>query len=848
MKKVRKHSLCEFFCNNVNKEIIRKKSVYQLLLVSLGFTILLSFKPFKPENANNTHYFPASSEVVQKHADDNNTDLVALRKDNISIKIQTQNGSLVERYFVRQKDKWIEIAVSRGESVGAVCIRDSSNRILRGKFVKIWQEDESSITEELVIGAYHILRKIEVVKNDLLHVTTRLENENPKKLHSFSDQFSFSLDQDWSYAPSIGGFIPDAYYKAPVVMCQSNSFAFAIVPDLNQLNKDNLERCNHFLLLNLPEGKLLSVGYAPTKLVAHSVYAENKFGVWQPHTNMENSYFLLLTGNAEKQQAYRRIVRLHWGRFGRPEQAYAADQQAGNTETCEQRLSLWDDWRPVVWEQESRKLWLDIPLPDGSVGGGVKTLRWGPGPSVYFSSWFNSMRTAYGMALYARRTNNPELLKLAGRTVNLALKAPGCDGAFKCIAVPTQENQEIVWGAGDGNGGSTGEGFLGYDMSWTAYWLLRWYEAGLPDSDGILDRCHDLAQFLIDRQKQDGFIPTHFDNNGTVLEDLSKMVKAETGPVVLFLLQLYKQNANLQYLNASEKALSFIEKSVISERQWYDYETFWSCSPRTIPYCELTGQWPANNLALSQTVEAYLLAWEITKNSHYIEVGEALLDYLLLYQQCWTHPFIGGLKSKAALLGGFTTQNSDAEWSDARQSQIGNVLIDYYRVTGKVEYLERGIAALRAQFPISPYENVAHTGYGSRPSTLKPVGHIAAIEPWFTYNRFPEKIRGVSSFHWGTGSGMAGIEIEEDFLRDAVVDVAASRGIGVNGLNVTSCKIEGKNIYLEVNSPFQWKRKPVIIFHHFNEKYSFRLIINGKDSCVYTMKEMEAGISIDIFQ
>jgi hypothetical protein len=64
------------------------------------------------------------------------------------------------------------------------------------------------------------------------------------------------------------------------------------------------------------------------------------------------------------------------------------------------------------------------------------------------------------------------------------------------------------------------------------------------------------------------------------------------------------------------------------------------------------------------------------------------------------------------------------------------VLIDYYRETGDAEYLERGIAALRAQFPISPSQNWAHEGYGKK--------------------------AGISSFHWGSGSGMAGIEMEQN--------------------------------------------------------------------------------------
>ena len=131
-------------------------------------------------------------------------------------------------------------------------------------------------------------------------------------------------------------------------------------------------------------------------------------------------------------------------------------------------------------------------------------------------------------------------------------------------------------------------------------------------------------------------------------------------------------------------------------RQWYDYETFWSCSPRQAQFDERTQQWPANNLAFGQTVAAYLLAARVTGEERYLATGERLLDYLLLYQQCWTNPALEHLTGTAMLLGGFTTQNSDAEWSDARQSQFGNILLDYYRSTGKVEYLERGVAALDA--------------------------------------------------------------------------------------------------------------------------------------------------------
>jgi len=295
-------------------------------------------------------------------------------------------------------------------------------------------------------------------------------------------------------------------------------------------------------------------------------------------------------------------------------------------------------------------------------------------------------------------------------------------------------------------------------------------------------------------------------------------VEAETGPVARFLLELYKFDPKIQYLRAAEEGLAFLDRNVIPDRKWYDFETFWSCSPRLINFDERTHQWPANNLALIHAVEAYLLAHQATHESPFLNKGEALLDYLLLYQQSWTNPVLENLSGKAMLLGGFTTQNSDAEWSDARGSLAGEVLLDYYRETGKAEYLERGVEALRSQFPISPAENWAHEGYGHK--------------------------EGVSSFHWGTGSGLAGIEIEEELLRDAVVDVHEKRGVGVNGLNITECEISEDRISLQIESPFYWTRKPILIFHDTIPTQHYRLAVNGMQMGTFAGADLERGVPL----
>jgi hypothetical protein len=722
-----------------------------------------------------------------------------LESRTIRIEATIEQGALHERYYGRAGSAWIELATHTGGAVTSLASHGEA------------------LTEELTLGDLRIQRTIRLTsRGQWLQVTTRASASTPVTLHSFSDTYRTLFAPDFSYAPSIGGFVPDFQYKAPLILVQSARRAFGIVPDVLALTHDQLRRCNHSLDLDVTAGPLLTVGFIPAMQAMHSVYREDLDRQWTLDQPIENSYFLYLAADAPPGEAYREAVRFHWDQFARRQIPDAASIQTG-TDARFSQCNLFDSWRRVVWDRESPAEWLSVPLPDGSTGGAVKMLRWGaPDSSVYLGAWFNSLRTSYGMALDARRTGNGRLMDLARQTLRLALSAPGRDGAFKCIAVP-RANGSVDWGAGDGDGGSTVHGYLGFDMSWTAYWMLRWRLAGLPESDGVLDRCARLARFLIDRQQPDGMLPTRFDENGGVETGASRTVQAETAPAALFLLELYKASPQPEYFTAARKALAFLDRSIIPERKWYDFETFWSCSPRFISRDERTGQWPANNLALIHAVAAYRLAFELTHLREYLARGEALLDYLLLYQQSWTNPLLEDLNSPVMLLGGFTTQNSDAEWSDARQSLAGNVLLDYYRTTGNVEYLERGVEALRAQFPVSPSENWAHTGRGKK--------------------------AGVSSFHWGTGSGMAGIEIDQDDLRDAIFDVAAGRGIGVNGLNLTAAEVSGNRIAFRLESPFPWTRPRTVLFRHTDPTRVYTLTVNGQ-STSFSGKELEAGVQI----
>jgi hypothetical protein len=765
---------------------------------------------------------------------------VVLANGRIRVQAWIEGGRLREDYQAEVDGQWTSIGISAaGGSEGPSTVYAAENDIVEGKAARVSMEGRD-LLEEFQAGPFHVTRRLALGADpSWLHVTSVLEAAPGLRLHAFVDRFTFAHPSDWSFAPSVGGFVPDAEYKAPLILVQSGRMALGIIPDVASLDRDTLRLCTHSLDLDVPGGPALAVGFVPARYSYHSVYEPDKGRAWSADLPMRNSYYLLISAHAEPGQAYREAVRFQWSHFGRPAQLVAALQQVGTAtparvydwlqkirpmqiqialDTRLRGLALWDDWRTEVWGAQTLQDWLEVPLAGGATGGGVRTIRWGPGPSVYLSAWFNTLRTSFGMALYARRSADQELLRRARQTVELALRAPGIDGAFKCIAVPAAGGGPVVWAAGDGSGDSTREGFLGYDMSWTAYWLLRWRASNLPGSEPILNRCRELAKFLCDRQSADGMLPTRFAEDGSVQADLSRQVKAETGPVALFLLELYAQDPDPRWLRAGKRGLAFMEASIIPQRQWYDFETFWSCSPRSPRIDARSQQWPANDLALGQSVAAFLAAYRVTGDRGDLAQGESLLDYLLLYQQCWTNPMLENLAGPATLLGGFTTQNSDAEWSDARQSQFGNILLDYYRATGKVEYLERGVAALRAQFPVSPCENWAHSGYGSK--------------------------TGVSSFHWGTGSGMAGIEIDEDYLRDAVVDVAAAQAVGVDGLNVTGCAVESGVIRLQFSSPFAWTRAPVFAFHGCEPMKGYRIVANGTELGSWRGDALNLGIPI----
>jgi len=83
-------------------------------------------------------------------------------------------------------------------------------------------------------------------------------------------------------------------------------------------------------------------------------------------------------------------------------------------------------------------------------------------------------------ALYARRTGDNKFACVGAANPELSPKKRPVRKALSNAFGSGRNTGQSVLGRGRWCGGECKFGYLGFDMSWTGYWMLKWREAGLP--------------------------------------------------------------------------------------------------------------------------------------------------------------------------------------------------------------------------------------------------------------------------------------------------------------------------------------------------------------------------------
>ena len=450
------------------------------------------------------------------------------------------------------------------------------------------------------------------------------------------------------------------------------------------------------------------------------------------------------------------------------------------------------------YEMALGDLWVDGPAP-GTGGITLTTYldanthyRGRDYPyDIWFHSWFNNMRSAYGLYQWGKRLNRRDWMDRGAAVARLLVLSPKESGLFSTIYIPGERRWQS---SGQGGGPSV---YHLPDNAWAALWLLRFQQdcEPVPGADAML---RDFAARLLALERSDGSLPARV-RTSSLDPDQVLDRSAEGAASLWFLGEMVMRNqltgdARETAIRAIRKGLDFLQANVVDPQRFEDFELFFSCSPKPLGYFDpVTQLYAQGTLALQWCAEAFRVGYLIEHREQDLQYGRFCLDLLNQYQQVWAPPYLdfNGF-------GGYGVMNTDGEWNDARQAQFAETNANYFDITGERTYLERAVAASRAAFTLvvmDENKSVAPRNYLGTPINFEV--HGASAE---NYGHSGWNARSYQSgFHWGTGSALTTAVILTARYGDLYVDPAKHLALGIDG-NVAKAENWDPRIDLRVES------------------------------------------------
>ncbi|MHA1489716.1 MAG: hypothetical protein ACTSRI_08675 [Promethearchaeota archaeon] len=513
-------------------------------------------------------------------------------------------------------------------------------------------------------------------------------------------------------------------FRSPALIATNYNNVLILIPDLDILSRsyETLEspfekkKPRWYLDLDAPNN-IFVTGLCNTRVKEHLLFIRNNEALHPKGLNQFGFYIMYYEDEKIANNPWRKVLDFLWSKWG--ETLYK------NNNPLPPDLSVYVeityDWAFNRWKEH---VWQEFTINGKKVGAPIFINNISQSPnylkpywerefrSIWNQAWFCSLRSASGLYRYAKRTNNEEYLEKAILTKELALSFPQKNGFFPSLIGTDTEKIKIegkrvsrskgwddyFWGNSNRNPFTLDPRCSPYhilDMSWTAFNMLIWYDE-LERDERLLEYANRYAEALLPLQDEDGFFPAWLD-----LETLKPMgildKSPETSLSVTFLLKLFKLTEEKKYLQAAFKAMLSIIKNVIPEGRWEDFETYWSCCRFGLDH--IGKKFKRNNIfkqcnfSMFWTAQALLEYYHITDEIEYLRIGQRVLDEMLMTQASWQPPYIS-----VNTLGGFGVMNCDGEWNDARQSLFAELIIQYGVELNCKEYIQRGLAALRASF------------------------------------------------------------------------------------------------------------------------------------------------------
>lgn len=534
---------------------------------------------------------------------------------------------------------------------------------------------------------------------------------------------AFDPSFHWSshLTPTDEHIIDQHDFRSPALIVADDEKVLRLVPDLDLLLEGTPVRW--YLDLDARDGEMtLGMSRYDVPEDEHVLYVRAP-GAQYPEGSVEIGFYLMTSSDAaDVSNPFRDVLAFLWDRWGR-ERFVAGEPLPPDLTPYVEHTYRWafDGWRDAVWQE--------FELDGTRVGAPVFIVNVTQSPnypgevnerefrSIWNQAWFSSLRSASGLYRYARRTGNDELLRNALLTKELALSAPTRNGFFPAVIATEMELVDglnrskgwdtAFWGNSDRNPVNRPAGERGtkdvsiapyhvLDMSFTSLLMLRWHDE-LEKDPRLVDYATSYGESLLILQDDEGFFPAWLDVD--TLEPLAILRQSpETSMSVTFLLKLAEMTGESRYREAALRAMDAVAHHIVPVGRWEDFETYWSCSRygsehllgRKVARNDMYKQ---NNFSMFWTAEALFESYQATREQRYLELGQRVLDELLMTQASWQPPYM-----YVNVLGGFGVMNGDGEWNDSRESLFSEIILRYGEELAVDEYIQRGLAAMRAAF------------------------------------------------------------------------------------------------------------------------------------------------------
>jgi hypothetical protein len=701
-------------------------------------------------------------------------------------------------------------------------------------------------------------------ENNILHIKYNLKSNRNLQLSKLGVFYKILLENDPDFTwvphvrPKINLLIGDHVFRSPVIVLKKKKISFAFIPDLKTLSKNRPFPAFLDFSLKGEESPYISYGFGIYKPYRHVYFKyQPKEGlIINSGKDLTFRFYIIAFEKKTVEEILYFINDFFWQKYLR----------RGVYENLEPQILPYD-----VNVRESldaiflrHKYWGDLKINNVDCGG-----FWGPswigvkkGPLkfinqqdlkeyletyskrhriavIFNTAWFLNIRSAYGILFFGKYWNDKSLLEKAGKMLNLVLELPRIRGIFPSLVLPESENAVNY---------SVSKGVKAWwhidyynivDTSLAMYWAIKLSLDFKINQTSIIKKSQELVELLKSIQLENGAIPTFInfssENEPEIIDDL--LDSASSGAPLMFLLEYCRITNDRNIIPTCEKIANYIIDEIIPSNKWHDFEAFYSCTfTSKTEYDHFTESHIMNNLSIYWCAEGFLALYRITKKKEYIDAGERTLAILSLFQQVWNMPYIS-----YNTFGGFGCQNNDAELGDSRQALFVKTYMEYYLETGKEEYMERAIAALRASWALqllSEYKDVSPGNLKGR-STIDTIDRGCMSENYGHSGR-DERIHNFVLFDWGNGTATTATAYAKKHFGDLFIDFKNEFVFGIDGILIKKFNFVDNQVQIELH--FITGKKNLTIKAREIPFETIDIEINQKSFGIFNKAELEIGI------